>query len=138
MKTLTLIFVLGFWGCGGNSFSEVDDSKVADAAADGLVEVDTGPVPPGDVRADMTGSDVAPDTFEASTDAGAFSDGPQDAQDGDTVPTCGEDEVYPQASPTCAKWIATSNWPNEKGCCRKDTRTCGHVVTFSPFCVELH
>lgn len=137
----TMIFVLAgisCYGCGGEAFAHVDDSNVSDAGIDSLVEVDAVSVPPIDVRADMTGSDLVPDTFEASTDAGFSSDGGMTDADSDSVPTCGDDEVYPQSSPTCAKWITGTSFPLEKGCCRKETHTCGHVVTFSPFCVELH
>lgn len=134
-------FLMMYVSCGGEPFNgaAIDDSMVPDAGLGADSEVDTQTTGqndsgnrvdvPTDAGADMGGQGDATGTTEASTgDAGG------DA--GDTVPTCPAEEVYPQASPTCAKWIATTPWPLHKGCCRQDTRTCGHVVTFSPFCVE--
>jgi hypothetical protein len=144
MKNGWVVAMLVMVGCGGPSFvNGTDDSMVPDAnlGADSEVDTQTGVQNDSgnrvdvhtDAGADMVGQGDAPGTTEASADAG--SDG---ETDGDAVPTCPDDEVYPQASPTCAKWIATTPWPLEKPCCRQDTHTCGHRVTFSPFCVELH
>jgi len=142
MKTILFACMFSV-GCAGASF-EGEASTVSDAGHD-ATEVDALVIPTNDIRADMLAEDQASDTVEASTDAGgdggasvvdAAPDAPGDAEDG--PPSCGEEEVYPQPSPTCARWIATTPYPLEKGCCRKDTHTCGHVVAFSPFCVEVH
>jgi len=140
-KTFMMLGAVSYLlGCGGPSFDGGDLSTVLDAAQDGAAELDTGDAGT-DFRADSTSLGDASSTLEGSTEGGAGGDGENDAGDagdGSTVPTCGDDEIYPQASPTCAKWVAMTQWPLEKGCCRRETHTCGHVVTFSPFCVELH
>ncbi len=150
MLKMGWILMVSAVGCGGASFDGSGFSMVPDVAQDGSTEVDTGVATPdagprsdvvgGDARADMVNPGDGSGTFEASADGGSVEasiseDGMSD--DGSTVPTCGDDEVYPQSSPTCAKWIGTTSHPLEKGCCRRETHTCGHVVTFSPFCVEV-
>ena len=139
MKSNWMVVVMvSLVGCGGQPFAgSPDDLVVPDAnlGADSEVDAVTG----SDTnRADMVGQGDAPGTTEASVDGGAPDVRSDSEEDGSTVPTCPEEEVYPQASPTCAKWIATTPWPLERACCRKETHTCGHVVTFTPFCVELH
>lgn len=151
MKTgWVLAAVVTMVGCGGQPFAgSPDDSVVPDAGLGADSEVDTqttgqndatrpdgGVNVPTEAGADMGSQGDAPGTTEAS--ATDVVDGKSDVDDGDGVPSCPQEEVYPQASPTCAKWIATTAWPLEKPCCRQDTHTCGHRVTFSPFCVELH
>lgn len=141
MKKALVSMVLFAVGCGGPTFegSGPDDLVVADAGQEAS-EVDTG------TGADMQAKGDAPATTEASVDAGG-ADGAGDTggdvrsdsdDSSDTVPSCGDDEVYPQPSPTCAKWLATTPWPLQKACCRRETHTCGIQVTFSPFCVEAH
>lgn len=144
MKRLAMLVLVVLVGCGGSEFAGTEISMVPDAALDGFSEVDSGqPITEWDARADMVSSGDAPGTFEGSAPDG--SDGgtldgstPDGAEDGSSVPTCGADEVYPQASPTCEKWIKTTPWPGQRGCCRRDVLTCGVIVTFSPFCVEAH
>jgi hypothetical protein len=141
MKTRALWAVLTMVvGCGGSSFVGSDDPSMGADAAIEASEVDTqtppitAPEAGADMRAEGEASAPTEASIEASVDAGIDSD--DSGNDGSTVPTCGADEVYPQASPTCEKWIHTTPWPLMRACCRKETHTCGMIVTFSPFCVE--
>jgi len=139
MKNFMGWLLVGVVGCGGSAFDGGDLSMVPDATSDGLTQVDAKGDAGIDFRADAGLVGDGAGTIEGSPD-GTVGEGGEGGEggDGDTVPTCGEEEVHPQDSPTCRQWIATTPWPLERGCCRRETRTCGHVVTFSPFCVELH
>lgn len=121
-------------GCGGSEFaahdvgismgvdaaieaSEVDATNVLPDA--GSTPDSVGAVPDG--GADMQAEGEASTPFEASTDGG-----PSDGVMGG-VPTCGENEVYPQASNTCMTYIKTTGYPLYTGCCQS-THVCGMVL----------
>jgi hypothetical protein len=147
MKKLAMSVLVVLVGC-GSEFQQIDVSMGADAANEAS-EVDTqttvqnDAITSVDVHTDAGADMQAVDSetsapFEASADGGVDGADGSDGSDGDTVPTCEAEEIYPQTSPTCEKWIKSTPWPLERGCCRKETHTCGHVVSFSPFCVEAH
>lgn len=143
-KRITYVMVSLMCGCGGAEFAgnDVGTSMGADAAIEAS-EVDTqttgqndanpngspdGRVDvPTDAGADMQAEGEASAPFEASTDGGVVSDGgPSDGQTG-SIPTCGENEVYPQLSPTCRNYIVTTSFPLYVGCCRMN-HVCGMVI----------
>jgi len=143
MKKLTMCVVGAFLvGCGGPSFNgDFEDSMVPDGGLGADTQIDTPMTGQNDATDSGQGVDVPTDAgadMASQGDASGTTEASIDTDSGDDVPTCPEDEVYPQYSPTCAKWIATTAWPLEKPCCRQETHTCGHRVTFSPFCVALH
>lgn len=121
MKKLMVVLGMVMVGC-GSEFQGADSSMGADAGQEASeVDVDAGTtsgsdtgIASSDVRADMQATADASAPIEASTDGG--------------VPSCGEDEAYPQPSPTCMVWIQTTDYPLDKGCCRSDTHTCGFVM----------
>ena len=139
MKLKILGVVMGLiCGCGGSEFAahDVGISMGADAAIEAS-EVDTqtptqdDAISPdsSDVRghllvdagADMQAEGEASAPFEASTDGG-----PNDGATGG-VPTCGENEVYPQPSNTCMTYIKGTAYPLYTGCCQSN-HVCGMVL----------